>query len=342
MKVLLTWYATDAEVARVRNAMPPGTTVFAPATRPNLCRLEIEYDDVAKEAPDADVMMGWMVPDGIYELAKNLKCFVWLHGGADDLDKEMFKRRGIKVANIRGANSVSTAEHTFALLLGIAKRLVIKHKALLESHWEPYGSNRPEYEAVILEGKTIGIVGYGMVGSAVGKRAKAFDMRVAGVRKHPERGGVAADSISGPAGMLDVLAESDFVVLSVPLTKETFGFIGEAAIKRMKKTAFLVNVGRGNLVQERHLHAALTENRIAGYASDVWWHYVHSFPPTYGLLQPSRTGLQKLPNVIGTMGQAGVAVPGIISKSIDFGSESAAAFIRGEPMPRTVDLDLGY
>jgi phosphoglycerate dehydrogenase-like enzyme len=342
MKVLLTWYATPEEIAQIRDALPSGTDLFAPATRPHLCRLEVEYEDVSAAARDADVIMGWMVPDGLYELAEKLKCLVWLHGGADDLDKLMLGRRGIRVANIRGANAISSAEHTFALLLALSKRLLVKHKALLESHWEPYGSNRPEFEAVILEGKTLGVIGYGMVGSAVGERAKAFGMQVLGVRKHPERGGIGADAIFGPDDLLGVLAKSDFVVLSAPLTKETFGFINDVALRAIKPTGFIVNIGRGNLVQERHLHSALIQGRLAGYASDVWWNYVHSFPPTYGLLAPSRTGLQKLPNVIGTMGQAGVAVPGVIAKSIDFGVESASAFIRGLPMPRTVDLELGY
>lgn len=342
MKLLLTWYATEAEVARVRNALPKGWQVWAPAVRPHLSRLEVDYEDVAEAARDADVVMGWVVPDGVFDLAGRLKCLVWLHGGCDDLDLAMLKRRGIRVANIRGANAISSAEHTFALMLAIAKRLVVKHRALLDSHWEPYGASRPEYEAVILEGKTLGVIGYGMIGSAVGRRAKAFDMRVLGVRRHPERGGVAADAIFGPKDILRVLAEADFVVLSAPLTKETHGFIDDAAFRAIKPSAFLVNIGRGNLVRERPLHAALTEGRLAGYASDVWWHYVHALPPTYGLPIPSRTGLQRLPNVIGTLGQAGVAVPGVIEKSIDYGAESAAAFAQGEPMPRAVDLDLGY
>ena len=112
---------------RVRDALPPGTTVVAPPERPHLSRFEVTYDDVAGEAKDADAMIGWVVPEGVFERAGRLRALIWLHAGCDELDFAMLKRRGIEVANVRGANAISVAEHAMALMLGLAKRLLLKH-----------------------------------------------------------------------------------------------------------------------------------------------------------------------------------------------------------------------
>jgi phosphoglycerate dehydrogenase-like enzyme len=110
----------------------------------------------------------------------------------------------------------------------------------------------------------------------------------------------------------------------------------------MKPTAVLVNVARGNLIQELPLYEALKEGRLAGFASEVWWHYTNSLPATYHYPIPSRTGLQRLPTVVAAGNRAGVASPGTIDRVIDMGIENLSAFFRGHPMPRAINLDLGY
>src|SRR5438034_5601762 len=106
MKVVLTWYAHEGEARQVREALPPGAIVSAPPERPHLSRLEATYEDLATEAEDADALMGWMVPPGIFERARRLKALAYLHAGCDDLDLAMLKRRGVQVANVRGANAI--------------------------------------------------------------------------------------------------------------------------------------------------------------------------------------------------------------------------------------------
>ena len=342
MKVLLTWYANDEELGRIRNALPVDTDLFAPPERPHLSRLEVTYEDVVEEIKDAEVIMGWVVPEGIFDAAAKLKALIWLHAGCDELDYDMLKARGIQVANVRGANGISVTEHAMALLLAVAKRLIVKHQAVLDAHWEPQDSLRPEYAGILLEGKTLAVIGLGNIGTAVAKRAKAFDMRVLGLRRHPQRGGEHVDAVYGPDDLHQVLAEADFTVLAAPITKETTGFIDDAALAAMKPTACLINVARGNLVLERPLYAALTEGRLAGFATDVWWTYTNALPPTYHFPIPSRTGLQRLPNVVATGNQAASGIPGLKSQSIDKGIENLAAFVRGQPMPWSIDLDLGY
>jgi phosphoglycerate dehydrogenase-like enzyme len=342
MKAVLTFFATDEESARIRARLPGDAVVFVPKSRPNLSRLECSLKDLGDELVDADVVMGWVMPNGGFDVAENLKALVWLHAGCDELNYGMLKRRNIEVANVRGANAISVAEQAMALLLAVAKRVVVNHQSVLEAHWEPQDNMRPEFRGMMLEAKTLLVIGLGSIGSAVAKRARGFDMRVIGVRRHPEKACEHVDAIYGMGELHKALAEADFIVLATPITDETIGFIDEDAIAAMKPTACLVNVARGNLIQEMPLYRALKEGRLAGFASDVWWNYTNSLPPTYHYPIPSRTGLQRLPTVVGAGNRAGVASPGTVARVIDAGTENLAAFFRGQPMPRRINLDLGY
>ncbi len=339
MKVLLTWSADGEEVERVRSALPGGSHVAAPGRRPSLSLYEESHPEAVAEAADADVIMGWVLPRGILEAAARLKALIWLHAGCEELDFATLKRRGIRLANVRGANAVAVAEHAMALTLGLAKRVLPNHQAALEGRWQPLWE--PELSSVLLEGGTLAVVGLGQIGAAVAKRAKAFDMRVLAVRRHPERGGAHVDAVHGPAGLHAVLGEADVVVLAAPITDETLHFIDAAALAAMKPSALLVNVARGNLVDEQALYAALIEGRLAGYASDVWWKLTYALPATHHFPTPSRTELHKLPSVL-VSGNRAASPLAVKDRMLDLGIESLAAFARSEPMPRGVDLDLGY
>lgn len=339
MKIVLTWYADEAELRRVRDALPPDCALFTPATRPHLSRFEITAADVIGEVAEADAIMGWVLPPGVLDAAKKLRTLVWLHAGCDELDFALLKRRNIQVANVRGGSGIAVAEHAMALLLGIAKRLVERHQAVREGRWHPLW--HPDYTGAILAGRTLAVIGLGQIGGAVAKRAKAFDMKVVGLRRHPELGAGPADEIYGPGDLQRVLGMADFIVLATPITRETEHFIDEAAVAAMKPSAYLVNVARGNLIVEQALYRALSEGRLAGYASDVWWTYVTAFPPTYHFPIPSRTGIQHLRNVLAS-GDQGGNVDTIKDRVIERGLESLSAFARGKPMPWAIDLDLGY
>ena len=339
MRVLLTWYARDTEIAQVRAGLPQDWEVVAPVERPHMSRWEISHADVADLAPAADAFMGWVVPPETWAAAPKLKALAWLHAGCDELDFAMLKRRGIQVANIRGGNGIAVAEHAMALMLAVTKRVVQRHRWVQEAHWQP--TWHPDYAGTLLDGRTLGVIGLGMIGTAVARRARAFDMRVLGIRRHPERGGEHVEAVYGPEALHDVLGQADVVVLATPITAETDGFFGAAEIAAMKPGAFLVNIARGNLIHEQSLYDALTGGHLGGYAADVWWTYTNSLPATYHYPIPSRTGLQKLPNVVATGDQAANVV-GVTGITLDMGTESLAAFARGEPMPRAIDLDLGY
>ena len=338
MKLLLTFAATGAEIDRIRDGMPPGCEVVAPESH-GMTRFEVRHDDVADLCSGVEAIVGWVVPSRTWSAVPDLRALAWLHAGCDELDFDMLRRRDVQVCNVRGGNAITVAEHAMALMLGLARKVVQRHQWVQEARWQP--TWHPDFTGVALEGRTLAIVGLGMIGTAVARRAKAFDMRVNAIRRHPERGGDFVDSVCGPDSLHEVLSDADFVVLATPITQETDGFIDEAAIASMKPGAFLINVARGNLVMEQALYDALTSVKIRGYAADVWWSYTESLPASYHYPIPSRTGLHRLPNVIASGDQA-ANVEGVIERLLDMATESLAAFTRGEAMPRAIDLELGY
>jgi len=210
MKVLLTWYAEADEIARVREALPEGATVTAPPARPSLSRYEVSYPEVAAEARDAEVIMGWVLPQGVLEEAAALKALIWLHAGCDELDFALLKRRQVQVANVRGANGIAVAEQAMALMLALAKRVVSNHQRVQESRWQPFWN--PDSRGAMLSGKTLAVIGLGQIGTAVARRCQAFDMRVLGVRRNPERGGEHVEAVHGPGDLHRVLAGHDPIV----------------------------------------------------------------------------------------------------------------------------------
>ena len=338
MKLLLTFAATGAEIDRIRDGMPPGWEVVAPEGH-GMTRFEVRHEDVADLCSGVEAIMGWVVPPRTWDAVSDLKALAWMHAGCDELDFEMLRRRKVQVCNIRGGNAITVAEHAMTLMLGIARRVAQRHQWVQEARWQP--TWHPDFSGVALEGRTLAIIGLGMIGTAIARRAKAFDMRVDAIRRHPERGGEFVDSVRGPDALHEVLSEADFVILATPITRETDGFIDAAALARMKSGAFLINIARGNLVVEQALYDALTASNLRGYAADVWWSYTESLPASYHYPIPSRTGLHRLPNVLASGDQA-ANVEGVTERLLDMGTESLAAVARGEVMPRAIDLELGY
>jgi len=342
MKVVLTWYATEKEAAQIREVLPPGGSVFVPPLRPSFSRYEVRHEDIADEVANADVLIGWVLPEGILAKANNLKALVWCHAGCDELDLPTLKAKKVVVANIGPANAIAVAEHAMALLLSSAKRIVVKHQAVLDSHWEPPGG-RPEYAGAMLQGKTVVVVGLGSIGSAIAKRCAGFEMKVIGVRRHADRAHDIAEKVYGPNDLVKALPLADFVVLAAPITKETTYMIEETALAAMKPTAFLINIARGNLIKEYALYAALTSNRLAGFATDVWWPYTNALPATYHFPIPSRSGLQRHKLVTATGNQAASGIAEV--KEVFILREAVknlVAYVAGKPMPNQVSLDLGY
>jgi len=203
----------------------------------------------------------------IIECADKLEV-IGRHGvGVDNIDIKAASERGIPVVNTPNANMVSVAEHTIGFILALAKRLVISDKATRQGNF----AIREEFAASDLEGKTLGIVGAGRVGSTLAKKCKAaFNMKVLAYDPYLSSEKAKEMEVSLCDSLPELLKESDFVSIHVPLTRDTEGLMGEKELKLMKSTAFLINVGRGRIVDEKALAKALKEKWVAGAASDVF------------------------------------------------------------------------
>ncbi len=175
---------------------------------------------------------------------------------------------GIRLASARGVNAQAVAEHAIALILALARRLPEARDNQRNRVWRGMIGDLAAREDE-LGGKTLLIVGLGDIGGRLARLAKAFDMRVIGLRRDPKNGAGAADAVHGMGALKARLPEADFVALTCPLVKDTENLIDADALGRMKRSAFLINVARGRCVDESALAKALAEGRIAGAAIDV-------------------------------------------------------------------------
>ncbi|MER9664146.1 2-hydroxyacid dehydrogenase [Mesorhizobium sp. M0159] len=342
MKVLCLWYASEEEKNMIKSALPDGFEVVAPRGQ-YLSRFDCDLDHVKHLAPDADAIIGLSVPDGLFDYTEKLKVFSWMHSGCDDLRLmgvlDRFKQRGVKLANIRGSNAVAVAEHAMMFVLALAKKTLLKHTEMYEGRMV-FPNYADETQSSMLHGRTMCVIGLGNIGGRIAKYAKAFDMRVVGVRRRKGEPVENVDAVYGIDELRDVLPRCDYVVVAAPNTKETSGLFGEAELAAMKKSALLVNVSRSGLVQEKPLYEALTSGRLAGFAADVWWQY--SFGQTFpagGI--GSRLAIHKLPNVL-TSGDQAANAEDVLQRNIQWGTENLVEFFAGKPMQREVSLELGY
>jgi D-3-phosphoglycerate dehydrogenase len=197
--------------------------------------------------------------------------------GVDNIDLEAATKRGVLVMSTPGGNSVSVAEHTFALLLALARQIPQMDRAIHEGRWEKSSAAGTE-----VRGKTLGLIGLGRIGSEVAVRAEAFDMRV--LAYDPFISEAAAREVSVELVPLDkLLAESDFVSLHTALSPATQNLINSATIEKMKTGARVINAARGELIDEAALAAALKSGKLAGAALDVFAEEPPKNSPLIGL-----------------------------------------------------------
>ncbi|NNG67848.1 hydroxyacid dehydrogenase [Caldanaerobacter subterraneus] len=206
------------------------------------------------------------ITKGIIENAPKLKIISRTGAGVDNIDVNAATEKGILVCNLPAVNSLSVAEHTIAMILHLAKQLSLMDQAVRNGNWEMRNSNI----SVEVEGKTLGIVGMGNIGSLVAKKCHdglgmkivAYDPYVK--EKFKDYDYRFVDSLE------ELFKESDFVTLHCPDIPETRGMITRELIYSMKPTAYLINVARGTVIDEQALIEALKEKRIAGAGLDVF------------------------------------------------------------------------
>jgi D-3-phosphoglycerate dehydrogenase len=204
-----------------------------------------------------------VTPD-LMDTARKLRVIGRAGVGVDNIDVPAATARGIVVMNAPDGNTITTAEHTLALLIALARNIPQANSSVKAAKWE-----RKRFIGAELQGKTLGIIGLGRIGRAVAARARAFGMKIVGHDPFiaPDQ---ARDLEIESASLDEVFSRADFLTVHTPLTSETRGLIGAQAFAKMKKGARIINCARGGLVDESALYQAIKSGTIAGAALDVF------------------------------------------------------------------------
>jgi phosphoglycerate dehydrogenase-like enzyme len=225
--------------------------------------------DLEQQIGDADVLVvSGLWRNALLDRAPRLRFIQAVSAGTDQFDREALRARSIRLASARGVNARAVSEHAMALILALARKLPEARDNQSRRVWRGMISDIEQREDE-LGGKTLLIVGLGAIGGRLATLAKAFGVRVIGVKRDPSTGGDAADSVHAFADLTNLLPQADFVALTCPLNKDTERIIDGEALSRMKRSAYLVNVARGGCVDEPALVRALRDRAIAGAAIDV-------------------------------------------------------------------------
>lgn len=229
------------------------------------------------------------------------------HGvGIDNIDVRLALERGIVVTRAIGSTTESVADLTFALMLALSRKIVDAVNSTKVGLWEP-----SKYIGVLIYGKKLGIIGLGAIGKAVARRAKGFDMDILYYDIFRDRNYEQAHAVKFVA-LDELISSSDIVTVHVPLTPGTTHLIGQNELKKMKKSAFLINTSRGRVVDEDALYAALKSNSIAGAAVDV---YSKEPPgPDYPLIQLN--SVICTPHIAGYSQEANIAMGTIAAEEV--------------------------
>lgn len=290
-----------------------------------------DYKRVDEEIIAADVVIAWSIKPEQIALAKKLR---WIHSPAAAVHQLMFaelRESEIVLTNAREVHGPVVAEHVIALIFALAKK--IPQSALLQQKhlWgqQILWDEVPRIREVA--GATLGLIGLGSIGRAVVKNAKALGMRVVAVREHPEKGSEGADEVWRPAQINEVFRQSDYVVLAAPVTEDTKAIANSERLALMKSDACLINVGRGPLVDESALCAALSAKKIGGAALDVF--------PKEPLAADSP--LWDIPNLLITPHTAALTEK-LWDRHYALFAENLRRYLSGENLLAVVDKRKGY
>ncbi|MEM7782446.1 MAG: phosphoglycerate dehydrogenase [Planctomycetota bacterium] len=196
---------------------------------------------------------------------KRLKAIVRAGVGTDNIDKQAATRLGIVVMNTPAGNTISTAEHTVALMLGLSRKVAPAYASLKAGKWD-----RKKFKGSQLFGKTLGVIGLGRIGQEVSSRAKAFGMEVVGYDPFLTNERAKELGITKVAEVADLLPQIDYLTVHTPLTPETEGLIGNDEVGLLKKGAMLINCARGGIYENGALVAGLESGHLGGVALDVY------------------------------------------------------------------------
>src|SRR6056297_108124 len=214
---------------------------------------------------DYDVCIGHRIGENNLKRLKKLKYFIIPFAGIPKKDKKLFKNSDVTVINSH-FNSKFVAEHAVALMLTFIKKIIPAHEKMKKNDWSYRYSGE---KSIFLKNKNLLIAGHGHIGRNIENLLKCFNMNIRAIRKSK----TSAKNVYSLKYKEKLLSWADIIILTLPETKDTVDFISFEEIEVIKDSAYIVNVGRGNIINEAALYKALENKMIKGAAIDTWWNY---------------------------------------------------------------------
>ncbi len=314
------WNWPPAATARLRQEFP-----------------QIQFQEVADAAQlaaalaDADIYVGWQLTPDQFAAAPRL---AWIHSPAAAVHQMLFPAlvaSPVRLTNARAVHAGVVAGHALALMLALARGLPLARDLQLRREWSPAVLLQASGGVRELRDETALLAGLGEIGRALVPMLKTLEMRVLALRRHPELGAAGADAVFPPERLHELFAQAQWIVLALPITPETRALIGPAELARMRPDAYLINVGRGALVDENALIEALRSGRIAGAGLDVFEH-----EPL-----PRDSVLWSLPSVLITPHMAG-ATPVLWERQRELFAGNLRRYLAHQPLLYELDKKRGY
>jgi phosphoglycerate dehydrogenase-like enzyme len=295
-----------------------------------------EEERIDSEIEHADALVGGELAIDVIKRVRNLKIIFVPYAGVDALPLAHIRERGIKISNVHG-NAPCVAERAIAMALSFYGKIIDYHYDLKNAHWHGYWAKASVTDTWnSIQGRTCAVVGVGEIGKCIAKYLKVFDCRVIGIKK---RAAVEKleyfDDIS--LDLNDALEKSELIFVTLPLTEETRGMFDAEILGRLKGK-FLVNVGRGEVVDEEGLYRSLKEGILKGAGIDVWYTYPGKDQTT---AHPSKYPIHELPNVVLSPHLAGFT-PQAARLNIGETIENIRSFIKTGKAKFEIDPQLTY
>jgi len=285
---------------------------------------------LAAEIGDAEVYFGFHIPEPAFAQAKRLR---WVHSASAGIEANLFPAfvaSDVVLTNSIGLHENCIPEHVLALFFAFSRNLPAAFRLMRERRWDRIEPLRGIGIREI-QGAQLAILGAGPIGVALARKASALGMQVRVLRRNPGRPVEGAERVVGPESLHELLGWASHVVLAVPLTSETRHLIGASELRAMRRDAILVNIARGDVVDQDALVSALRAGTIAGAGLDV------ATPEPL----PPESPLWELPNVILTPHVSGY-LRGYFPGALAIFADNLGRYLAGTPLRNVVDKKLGY
>jgi phosphoglycerate dehydrogenase-like enzyme len=289
-----------------------------------------DQEEFLRHLPEAEILYTWTLAEKNLPLARKLR---WIHTPFAGVDEALYPGlidSPIQMTCSRGVSSAALADHALAMILAFSRGLAVAirdqgkgwmRERFFDAHPMP----------VELDGKVLGVLGFGSIGRELARRGRAFGMQVNALKRNLTQSEPLVDRLFGAKELDEFLASADYLVMTLPLTRSTEGILDERAFAVMKSTAVLVNIARGRLIQEAALKKALEAGRLAGAALDVF--VEEPLPPD--------SFFYHHPNVVLTPHIAGLH-PHYLDRATSLFIVNLGRYLKGEPLLHEVDKREGY